>query len=130
MITNRCQDSFENQSLTDRNRTKKEHNRNKQCVQNFVMFMKDFPIKPDNILQLRQWKDEIKKAIDVGYDILKEFVVSNNVMKLTKTGDIPMSSMRSKKSVIFSDNYRKSTNDGEEEEVQSYNIVINQLYIK
>ena len=103
--------------MTDRNKTKREHNRNKQCVENFIMFMKDFPIKPDSVLKLRQWKLDIKKAIDVGYDILKEFVVSNNLMKLTKSGDIPMSSMRSKKSVIAFDNYRKSTNDGEEEEV-------------
>ena len=117
MITNRCQESFESQSMTDRNKTKREHNRNKQCVENFIMFMKDFPIKPDSVLKLRQWKLDIKKAIDVGYDILKDFVVSNDLMKLTKSGDIPMSSMRSKNNVIFFDNYRKSTNDGEEEEV-------------
>ena len=54
MITNRCQESYESQSMTDRKNTKREHNRNKQCVENFIMFMKDFPIKPDSVLKLRQ----------------------------------------------------------------------------
>ena len=68
-------------------------------------------------MQLRQWKDEIEKAIDVGYEIAKEVVVNNKVIKLTKNGDIRISSMKSKKSIVFFDNYRKENNDNEVEEV-------------
>ena len=79
MVTNRCQEAFENQSQADRNKTKREHNRNKQVVENFIMFMKDFPMKPDSLLEMRQWKHDMQNAINVGYESLKECVVSNKI---------------------------------------------------
>ena len=44
-------------------------------------------------------------------------MVNKKVIKPTKNGDIAISSMKSKKSVIFFDKYRKTKNDSEEEEV-------------
>ena len=81
------------------------------------MFMKDFPIKSDNILKLRQWKDDMQNAINVGYESLKEYVVLNKVIKPTKNGEIRISAMKNKNSVKFFDNYRNTNNGLEEHEV-------------
>ena len=114
MSTNRCQEFFENQSTTDRNKTIRKHKRNEKAVENIIMFIKDFPIKPDNVLKLREWKENIQNAINIDYENLKECVILNKVIKPTKSGDIAISSIQAKKSVIFFDNYWKTNNDQEE----------------
>ena len=95
MLTNKSQESFENQSPEDKLTTRRPFNEQRNVVKIFVKFMGNIPRKPFNMAHMFEWKDTMRILIDHSYEKLKNYMDTHNLIKRKpKKGHITVANLK------------------------------------
>ena len=95
MLTNKCRESFDNQSPEESKKTRRVFTNQKNVVDIFVKFMGNRPLKPINVTQLVEWKDTMRLIIKNTYEVVKDYMHNHElIQRKTKRGDITVAMLK------------------------------------